>query len=438
MKEFKIAIIGAGSSYTPELIEGIIKRKDVLFIKEIALVDIEMGKNKLDIICSLTKRMIEKAQLNIKVTATLDRRSALVDCSYVITQIRVGGLDARERDEKIPLKYGLIGQETTGLGGFAKALRTVPVILAIAKDMEELCPNAFLINFTNPSGIVTEAVNKHSKIRCIGLCNVPINMERGISEHLGVSHKDIFCQFVGLNHLSWVKKVYVHGEDKIEQLLQEKVFQESIVKNISDVDGMGELSRRIGMIPSPYLGYYYFEQERLQEELEDVESGEGTRAMQVKQIEKELFEIYANPELKDKPKQLEERGGALYSEVAISILESIHNNLNKVIVANVRNNGAIEGLPDDYIVETNCIVNSAGAFPIASGIIPTLALPLITTIKTYEQYTIKAAVSGNRDDAFRALLCHPLIHGATNAAALLEDVLTANHEYLPAFFTKEE
>ncbi|MDF2987075.1 MAG: 6-phospho-beta-glucosidase [Eubacterium sp.] len=167
MNEFKIAIIGAGSSYTPELIEGIIKRSYVLKITEIAMVDVEMGTEKLAITCSLAKRMIEKAQLNIKVTSTLDRRSALQGCSYVITQIRVGGLDAREKDEKIPLKYGLIGQETTGAGGFAKALRTIPVILSIAKDMEELCPDAFLINFTNPSGMVTEAVVKHSKIRCI-------------------------------------------------------------------------------------------------------------------------------------------------------------------------------------------------------------------------------------------------------------------------------
>ncbi len=438
MKEFKIAIIGAGSSYTPELIEGIIKRKDVLKITEIAMVDVETGREKLAITHSLAKRMIEKAHLNIKVSSTLDRRSALQGCSYVITQIRVGGLDAREKDERIPLKYGLIGQETTGAGGFAKALRTIPVILSIARDMEEICPRAFLINFTNPSGMVTEAVIKHSKIRCIGLCNVPINMERGISSHLGVSPGDIFCQFVGLNHLSWIKKVYINGEDRILPLLEEKIFQESIVKNISDVEGMGEISKKIGMIPSPYLGYYYFEQQRLKEELEELQSSEGTRAQQVKHIEKELFEIYSDPGLNEKPKQLEERGGALYSEVAIALIEGIHNNSNTIQVANVRNNGAISGLPDDYIVETNCLINSAGAFPITSGRIPELALPLVTTVKTYEQYTISAAVSGSRDDAFKALLCHPLIHGSQNAAALLQDIVESHKEYLPAFFTQGE
>ncbi len=437
MEKIKIAIIGAGSSYTPELIEGIIK-KNVLPVGEIALVDIEMGKKKLDILFSLTQRMLKKAQVDIKVTASLNRREVLPGCSYVITQIRVGGLDARALDERIPLKYDTIGQETTGPGGFAKALRTIPVILDIAHDMEELCPDAFLINFTNPSGMVTEAVHQHSRIKCIGLCNVPINMERGIAQHVGVAPEELYCEFAGLNHLSWIKKVFVKGRDMTEELLSQPVFQESIVKNISDVPGMGEISRKIGLIPSPYLGYYYFEKERLKEEVEDLNNEGGTRADQVKKIEKELFDVYANPSLSEKPAQLSERGGALYSEVAISLIESIHNNLGRVHVANVLNRGAVPGLPDDCIIETNCLVNSSGARAIASGGLPDKVMPLVQAVKAYERYAIKAAVSGSRDYAFLALLNHPLVHGADLAEALIEDILEAHQNDLPNFHKESQ
>lgn len=436
MDGLKFVIIGGGSSYTPELIEGLIARHDSLKATEVVLVDIEEGKEKLHIIKELSERMVGKSGLDIKITATLNRPGALAGADYVITQFRVGGLDARASDERIPLKYHTVGQETTGPGGFAKALRTIPVLLAIAGEMEKLCPDAWLINFTNPSGIVTEAVKTHSSVRCIGLCNVPINMERALAKQLDVPPEKLYCEFVGLNHLSWIKRVFVDGIDKTGDLFKQPLFQESIVKNIPSVKGVRELVSMLGLIPSSYLNYYYFEGKMVEEELESVAKGEGTRADKVKAIEKELFKIYADPGLDVKPAQLSERGGSLYSEAALSLIDSIHNDRSRVHVVNVPNQGAIADLPTDAVVETNCIVGKSGARPITSGRLPDAVRSLVAGVKDYERYTIKAAVNGDREAAFMALLNHPLVHGADIAQSLLEDILEANKKHLPGFFTR--
>ena len=219
MSSIKLAVIGGGSSYTPELIEGVIQRIEALPVSEICLVDVEDGKEKLSIIEGLSRRMVEKAGLNIRVRATLNRREAIRDAHFVMTQFRVGGLKARARDERIPLKYNVIGQETTGPGGFAKALRTVPVILDICKDIEELAPDAWLINFTNPASIVTEAVLKHTKVKSMGLCNVPIGMRYAVAESLNAKPEETYIEFAGLNHMVWGHKVYVNGEDRTQEAI---------------------------------------------------------------------------------------------------------------------------------------------------------------------------------------------------------------------------
>jgi len=435
MDGLKFVIIGGGSSYTPELIEGLIDRYSVLKASEVVLVDIEEGKEKLHIIKELSERMVKRSGVNIKITATMNRREALAGAAFVITQLRVGGLDARSSDEKIPLKYHTVGQETTGPGGFAKALRTVPVILAIAREMENVCPDAWLINFTNPSGIVTEAVNTYSSIRCIGLCNVPINMERHLAELLNTPVEKVYCEFVGLNHLSWIKMVYVDGIDITEELFKQPIFQESILKNIPSVKGSRELINVLKLIPSPYLDYYYFEKAMVEEELESMSKGKGTRADKVKEVEKELFKIYANPELNEKPAQLSERGGSLYSEAALSLIDSLYNNRSHVHVVNIVNRGAISDLSEESVIETNCIVNRSGAHPIASGRLPEAVRSLVISVKEYEKFTVKAAVNGDREAAFKALLNHPLVHGADVAQALLEEILEANKKYLPNFFS---
>jgi len=433
----KIAIIGGGSSYTPELIEGLILRTKTLPVTEVALVDVPEGKKKLDIIHGLTTRMLEKANVPIKVTATLDRRQALEGCSYVITQIRVGLMDARAKDESIPLKYNHLGQETTGAGGFAKALRTIPVILSIARDMEELCPDAWLINFTNPSGIVTEAVLRHSSIRCIGLCNAPIGLLRGLSKYLEIDPDDLYVQYIGLNHLSWANRIFIKGRDVTDELFSNDDFLQYATYTLSGNPGSKELLSVLKAIPSYYLNYFYYERQAVEKEMESLRNGKGTRATQVIAVENELFELYARPDLNEKPPQLSQRGGALYSEAALSLVESIHNNDNKMHIVNVQNKGAIPDLPYDAVIETNCLVNSTGAHALASGNLPVGISALVKAVKTYEQLTIQAAVTGCRQTALLALLSNPLIHGADNAINILNDLLEAHRAYLPQFFGGE-
>lgn len=430
MNKLKMAIIGGGSSYTPELIEGIIEKHKELPITELVLVDIKDGKHKLDIITGLSKRMIKASGLNIKLNATYDLDEALKDASYVVTQFRVGGLKARSLDERIPISYDMIGQETTGAGGFAKALRTIPVVLDIARRMERLCPDAWLINFTNPSGMVTEAVLNHTSIRSIGLCNVPINMKMSLVDELDTTIDDIYCEFIGLNHLSWIQRVFVEGKDVTASLFEDTKKRESVVANVPEVDGAEELIKSLRLIPSPYLNYFYFEKFMVQEEKESINTGKGSRAEQVMAIEEDLFKLYESEELSEKPSQLSERGGSLYSEAAISLIESIHTNSGKMHVLNVINNGAVRDLNDDAVIETNCVVTNSGARPIVSGFLPAQVKGLVQSVKNYEQLTIEAVVEGSKDKALLALMSNPLVHGADIAKQILNDILDAHGEYV--------
>jgi len=429
-QKLKLAIIGGGSSYTPELIEGIITRINILAVTELVLVDIPVGQEKLNIVTDLAKRMIQKSGLNINIASTLDLDSALSECAFVITQFRVGGLKARGLDEMIPLSFNMIGQETTGAGGFAKAMRTIPVILSIAKKMEQLCPDGWLINFTNPSGMVTEAVLNHTSIKSVGLCNVPINMEMSLAEELEASPEDLYCEFIGLNHLSWIKKVYLHGKDITESLFNDSKKRESVVANVPEVEGAEKFVASLKLIPSPYLNYFYYENHMLEEEKESVASGKGSRAEQVMKIEEDLFKLYETPELSEKPSQLSERGGSLYSEAAMSLIESIHTNSGKIHVLNVLNNGAIKDLDDKVVIETNCIVTSSGARPITTGPLPPSIKGLVHSVKAYEQLTIEAAVEGSKTKALLALMNNPLVHGADIAQNILERMIEAHSEHL--------
>ncbi|KUO77375.1 MAG: 6-phospho-beta-glucosidase [Clostridia bacterium BRH_c25] len=433
MKGIKIVVIGGGSSYTPELADGIIRKHPVLPVSEIVLVDINDGKEKCEINTALLKRMFAKADLNTRIHMTLDRGTALTGADFVITQFRVGGLEARAKDESIPVKYDMIGQETTGPGGFAKALRTIPVMLEICRDMEYLCPDAWLINFTNPSGIVTEAVLKHSGVKCIGLCNVPINMKRMLEEHLGADKSRLHCRFTGLNHLSVIKNVYLDGRDVLGEILESPIVKREIVSNIPSVDFSGDFLSSLGFIPSPYLRYYYFEKQLLAEEKEKLEQGHGTRAREVMEIEKKLFEMYQEEELDHKPAELSERGGALYSEAAVELIDSIWNNKSAIHIVNVPNGGAVPELPQDCIIETNCIVNREGAVPLTGGSLPEGIIGLIQHAKAYECLTIEAAVSGSKSKALAALINNPLVHDVPAAIKLLHELLEANNKYLPQF-----
>lgn len=436
MKELKVVVIGGGSSYTPEIIEGFLKRISELPVKEIHLVDIKEGEEKLSIVGSLARRMIKKSGLNIKLVITLDRRKALKDADFVVTQFRVGGLDARARDERFPLKYKVLGQETTGPGGFAKALRTIPVMLDICKDIKEVCPDAWLINFTNPSGLVTEAVLKYTDIKCIGLCNVPIHMAMDVANMLEVPYKDIFIEFAGLNHLVWGKKVWYKNKDVTKEVI-EKLLDGAVLnmKNISNLKWDGDFLRALGMIPCPYHRYFYMTDKMVEEEIEAAEDcNKGTRAEQVKAVEKTLFELYKSPELNVKPKELEKRGGAYYSDAAVSLISAIYNDKREIHTVNTLNNGIIKGIPDNSVIETNCIIDSRGATPLSlKGDLPIEVKGLIQAVKSYEVLAVEAAVKGDKEKALLALASHPLVPSVTVAKDLLNDLLMINKEYLPQF-----
>jgi 6-phospho-beta-glucosidase len=433
-KDLKITIIGGGSSYTPEIIEGFIKRHDTLPVKEIWLVDIEEGKEKLEIVGNLAKRMVKKAQIDCTVNLTLDRKEALKGSDFVVTQFRVGLLDARIRDEKIPLRYNCIGQETTGAGGFAKALRTIPVILDICKDMEEICPDAWLINFTNPSGIITETVLKHTNIKVIGLCNVPVLMHMVAAEAVGAKSKDeVFVHFAGLNHLVWGRKIYYQGKDVTSQVVEKIVNgMKFTARNIAEMGWIKEQIKDLNMLPCPYHRYYYLTDKMLQEEIESAKTI-GTRGEIVKKVEKELFEIYKDPNLAEKPKQLEQRGGQYYSDAACELINSIYNDKRTIMTVNTRNNGAIADLPDDVAIETSCVITKQGAIPLNTGHVEVQIRGLLQVVKAYEELTIEAAIKGDYKKALQALTMHPLVTSAEVAKKILDDIIKENIDYLPQF-----
>ena len=427
----KVAVIGGGSSYTPELIEGFIRNYSTFPVTEIVLVDIPEGQEKLTIVGALAKRMVKMSGLPIEVRLTLDRRSALDGADFVSTQLRVGLLKARGWDESIPLMYGMIGQETTGPGGMMKALRTIPVLLDIARDMEELCPNAWLLNFTNPAGMVTEAIHKHSAVRSIGLCNSPIGAYKWLSSLYDVPIDRVYCEFVGLNHLHWISKILVDGEPKLDELLGNREGYSA--KNVPQFAWNGTLLRSLGAIPSYYLKYFYLHKEMLAEQLEAAASGE-TRAETVQRLENELFELYKDEELAEKPKQLEQRGGAYYSEAAVRLMNSLYNDIGDIQTLNVANQGVLDFLPEDACIEVNCRVTREGPIPQPVSVIPQASRGLIQSVKTYEQLAIEAAVTGDRGTALLALAHHPLVPSANDAERMLEEMLEKNRDYLPLFF----
>lgn len=431
----KIAIIGAGSSYTPELIEGLIKRRDELPIRELWLVDIEDGREKVEIIYGLTQRMLAKYQLeHIKVQVTLDRIEALKGADFICSQFRAGCLEGRIRDERISMKYGMIGQETNGLGGFANACRTIPIALDICKEIERYCPEAWLLNFTNPSGMVTEAILRYSKVKAIGLCNVPIIMQKGIAKVLDTTEEKLIVQLAGLNHFVFVREVLLDGQDKLSTVLDKVVEGNDplVPENIPPFRWPAALIRSIGIIPCPYLRYYYMSQDMMDDEIKEAK-GDGTRGEVVKAIEKRLFDIYRNPELCDKPKELELRGGKYYSEAACELMTSIYNDKRTIMHVNTRNNGAITGLPDDAVVEVSCLITKAGPLPLNVKAFPDDTLRLLQLMKQFESLTVEAAVKGDRELAHRALILNPIVTTGTILETALNEVINENLDFMPQF-----
>jgi len=430
MKGLKIVVIGGGSSYTPELVEGLLLRKKSLPVSELWLVDVEEGKEKVEIIAELTKRMMKKENVDTKVFTTLNRREALVDADFVITQFRVGFLDARAKDESIPLALGMIGQETNGAGGMFKALRTIPVIFSIVEDMKELCPDAWLINFTNPAGIITEAIINDAKYpKTIGLCNNPINMKYEIAALVNTDVEKVRLELQGLNHHNFITKVFVENNDITAMLY------DSLVNNPEfaiEVPFSKEYLLGIKAIPNDYLKYYVDTAHMLEKLLEQYHEGTN-RALLVKEVETKLFEKYKDPNLDVKPTELSKRGGARYSEAACQLIDSIYNDKGDIQYVNTQNGKAVSNFDENYVIECACVIGKDGAKPLPIGSFDQKLMGTITNIKAFERMTIEAIKNKDRNLAIAALCMNPLVPDEKLAKEVFEQLYEAHKKYLPEF-----
>jgi len=433
-KGIKIVTIGGGSSYTPEFAEGLIIRSKRLPVAEWWLVDIEEGLKKMNIVGNLAQRMFEKAGLKTKVIMTLDRQEALKNADFVTTQFRVGLLEARIKDEKIPLKYGYIGQETNGAGGLFKALRTIPIILDICADMKHFCPNAWLINFTNPAGMVTQAAINYGKYeKTIGLCNIPIGMHRNASEILNEDPNNVDLIVAGMNHFIWGLHAYVDGKDRMGDILEYLIQNpDKVPANFARHKWDLSIIDTMKAFPCPYHKYYFSTEEMLKKEKEEAES-KGTRGEVVKKLEDELFELYKNPHLKEKPEQLSQRGGAHYSDAACGVIDAIYNDLNVKIVTNTKNNSTIRTLPIHATIESTCLVNKSGAHPFAVEELPQWMNQWLNLVFSYQDLTVQAAVKGDYNALLQAFYINPLTPTGIDAEKLIKEMMLAHKKHLPQF-----
>src|SRR5258706_1977695 len=402
----KVAVIGGGSTYNPELLNGFLARIKQVPLDELWLIVI--GEARLSVVGSFAQRMVAAKGSQFKVVLTTDQRAAVTDALYVTTQLRVGQMEARKNDEYLGRRHGLIGQETTGVGGMAKAMRTIPVVLKIAQDMKELsAPGAMLVNFTNPAGLVTQALSKYAEIPSVGVCNVPItakmmiikSLEKGTGKKIDLGQTEL--KTLGLNHLSWHRGFTIEGEDVWPQVM------EGYIKNLKaqehpewDVRTVETLR----MIPNYYLQYFYYTDKKLAAQ----EKWPPSRAEEVMAVEKDLLREYADPDLKEPPADLMKRGGAYYSTVATQLLNAHYNDLNETHVVNIANNGAVKEWPSHWVLELPAKVRRSGITPIATEQLPPSCFGLIAQVKSYEMLTVEAAVHGDRDAAYQAMLVHPL------------------------------
>lgn len=435
----RVSILGGGSAYTPGLIEGFIRLKDKLPLERLVLMDIDPAK--LTTVGSLVKGMLASEMPGTKVDFTQERSEAIKDMDFVLCQIRVGGLQARHLDESIAAELGLVAQETTGPGGFSMALRTIPVMVEIARDIERLNPGAWLINYTNPTGLVAEAVRSACPIKQISICDEPMILQEALAGIAGVSPDALFMDYFGLNHLGWARRVLLNGNDILPVLRQ--TIQESPSIDLVGVFGPDVMSdpkarmelqntlrifKDTGLLPSPYLQYYCFTGEIVKQQKE---SGK-TRAQEVMELEKSILEHFAEVTAGRKTLELK-RGGKWHADMMIGLLGAIAGDSRSLYIVNVPNHGSMPELPYGKIVEVPAVVDASGAHPLAVGNMPTSVRGLVQAVAAYEELTVEAALKGSRRDALDALACHPLVASRDLAKKLLSAYLKAHSEYLPQF-----
>lgn len=420
-----MTVVGGGSTYTPELVEGLCDHQDRMVVDELVLLDPD--PDRLGPVGGLSERILRDRGWEGRLSTTADRDSALEGADFVVVQLRVGGQSARRSDETLPLEHGCIGQETTGPGGLAKALRTVPLVLELAEaTAARAAPGAWLVDFTNPVGIVTQALADEGH-RAVGLCNVARWVQRRVGHYLGGVDPDaVSLEHVGLNHLTWVRSATVDGVDRLPGLL-DAYGPELELESGSPLG----LLRLLGALPSNYLHYYYATDAVLAEQRAP---GYRPRAEVVAELEADLLEQYRDPKLVTKPEALSYRGGAYYSEAAVRLMASLHAGTGDVQVVDVRNDGALPGLPDDAVVEVPAVVDGEGAHPLPQRPLPPEMLGLVQHCKQYERLAVAAATTGRRDTVVRALLANPLVGRYPVADELADALLAANRHFLPRFF----
>jgi len=428
----KIAVIGGGSTYTPELLNGFLALASSLPLSELWLMDIDA--ERLQVVGGLAQRMAAAKAAPFRIVLTRERRAAIQGAAYVITQLRVGKMEARRRDEYLGQRYGLIGQETTGVGGMAKALRTIPVILEIAQEMQALAPGALLLNFTNPSGLITEMLSRYApEVPAAGVCNSPTNAKmmllRLLEERTGekIAPQQAQLDSLGINHLVWHRGLRVAGQEVWPQVLEGY-----LAKLAAEAEPAWDphLIEALGMIPSYYLEYYYYPRRSLAKQAQWPPS----RAEAVMEIERGLLQQYADPGVCEPPAELMLRGGAYYSTAATHLIHAHYNDLGEVHIINTRQNGAVAGWPEDWVLEMPCRVNRAGLQPLPTPALPLVCSGLLAHVKSYEILTVEAAVRGNREAAYQALLAHPLGPEAAQLPMLLDEMLEINRRFLPQFW----
>lgn len=420
----KLAVVGGGSTYTPELIDGFARLSDTLAIEELWLVD--TNPDRLALVAGMSERMFRAAGHQGRVIATTDLVAGVSDADAVLIQLRVGGQTARHGDETFPHAECCIGQETTGPGGFAKALRTVPVVLSVAETVRRHAkPDAWIIDFTNPVGIVTRALLNEGH-RAVGLCNVAIGFQRRFAALLGVDHRSVSLGHVGLNHLTWEREVWVDGG---AAGVRRNALPELLGEHLGDLADEIELPAAVisllGNVPSYYLRYYYSHDEVLREQ----QAG-PSRAEAVQQVENALLEIYADLSMNTKPEILAQRGGAFYSEAAVDLLASLTSNRGDVQVVNLRNGGALPFLPDDHVIEVPAVVGLDGVTALPIAPVADDMRGLISAVAGYERLALDAAIHGGRDRTLRAMLAHPLVGQFDKAEKLTDLLLAGNSRYL--------
>ena len=428
----KVTVIGGGSTYTPELVNGFLARKSTFPLSELCLMDIDAAR--LEIVGGFAKRIVERHGAPFQVTLSTDQREAIRGASYIVTQLRVGQMPARREDEYLGRRHRLIGQETTGIGGMAKALRTIPVLLKIVEDIRAVAPGAVLVNFTNPAGLNTQALSMFAPdIHALGVCNVAVTTKmsiiEGLEKVLGTKVDPAQCQLntLGLNHLTWHRGFTVNGQEMWGPILQNYVAE---IRKEESPEFPADLIENLGMIPNYYLQYFYNTHAKLAAQ----EKWPPSRAEEVMAIEKDLLREYSDPALSEPPADLMKRGGAYYSTVATQLLNAHYNDLGETHVVNTVNNGAVKSWPADWVLELPCRIDKNGATPLPAEPLPDVCFGLIAQVKSYEILTARAAVSGDRNLLYQALLAHPLGPEMGDIEAVMEDLLQTHRRYLPNFF----